>query len=86
MESSLLVGSSTESQIRNIESSNLEEKQLLGRFGVWLLIGLCTLEKEMSPEILGRLLSMLFHWFHVTAYAYDGTKKSLVQLIFSVGK
>ena len=67
------------------DSATLEERQLLGRYGVWLLVGLCTPNQDTSIEILGRLLSMLFHWFHVTAYSFDGTKKSLMHLIFSVG-
>lgn len=67
------------------DSATLEERQLLGRYGVWLLVGLCTPDQDTSIEILGRLLSMLFHWFHVTAYSFDGTKKSLMHLIFSVG-
>ncbi|CAK9822552.1 Protein unc-79 homolog [Anthophora retusa] len=68
------------------DSTTLEERQLLGRYGVWLLVGLCTPNQDTSIEILGRLLSMLFHWFHVTAYCFDGTKKSLMHLIFSVGQ
>lgn len=67
------------------DSTTLEERQLLGRYGVWLLVGLCTPNHDTPIEILGRLLSMLFHWFHVTAYSFDGTKKSLMHLIFSVG-
>lgn len=67
------------------DPSTLEERQLLGRYGVWLLVGLCTPKEDTPVEILGRLLSMLFHWFHVTAYSFDGTKKSLMHLIFSVG-
>ncbi|XP_048512569.1 protein unc-79 homolog isoform X11 [Athalia rosae] len=66
------------------DSASLEERQLLGRYGVWLLVGLCTPNQETPVQILGRLLSMLFHWFHVTAYSFDGTKKSLMHLIFSV--
>lgn len=67
------------------DPTTLEERQLLGRYGVWLLVGLCTPNEHTSIEILGRLLSMLFHWFHVTAYSFDGIKKSLMHLIFSVG-
>lgn len=67
------------------DPTSLEERQLLGRYGVWLLVGLCTPNEDTPVEILGRLLSMLFHWFHVTAYSFDGTKKSLMHLIFSVG-
>ncbi|XP_026830601.1 protein unc-79 homolog, partial [Ooceraea biroi] len=65
---------------------SLEERQLLGRYGVWLLVGLCTPNKDTPVEILGRLLSMLFHWFHVTAYCFDGIEKRLIHLIFSVGQ
>ncbi|XP_015191031.1 PREDICTED: protein unc-79 homolog isoform X6 [Polistes dominula] len=68
------------------DPTTLEERQLLGRYGVWLLVGLCTPNQDTPNEILGRLLSMLFHWFHVTAYSFDGTKKSLMHLIFSVGQ
>lgn len=67
------------------DPTSLEERQMLGRYGVWLLVGLCTPNEDTPVEILGRLLSMLFHWFHVTAYSFDGTKKSLMHLIFSVG-
>lgn len=70
---------------RQCDPTTLEERQLLGRYGVWLLVGLCTPNQDTPNEILGRLLSMLFHWFHVTAYSFDGIKKSLMQLIFSVG-
>ncbi|XP_073986418.1 UNC-79 domain-containing protein isoform X3 [Rhodnius prolixus] len=52
-------------------SLSVEERQLMGRFGVWLLVGLCVPNEHTSNEILGRLLSMLFHWFHVTAYTFD---------------
>lgn len=51
---------------------SMEERQLMGRFGVWLLVGLCALNEHTPIEVLGRLLSMLFHWFHVTAYSFDG--------------
>ncbi|XP_024081973.1 protein unc-79 homolog isoform X2 [Cimex lectularius] len=53
------------------DSLSTEERQLMGRFGVWLLVGLCVPTENISSEILGRLLSMLFHWFHVTAYTFD---------------
>ncbi|KAI5736841.1 hypothetical protein M8J76_007669 [Diaphorina citri] len=49
----------------------LEERQLMGRFGVWLLVGLCKPSPDTPTHVLGRLLSMLFHWFHVTAYSFD---------------
>lgn len=50
----------------------LEERQLLGRYGIWLLVGLCAPTPDTPVETLGRLLSMLFHWFHVTAYTFEG--------------
>ncbi|KOX78817.1 Protein unc-79 like protein, partial [Melipona quadrifasciata] len=61
------------------DSATLEERQLLGRYGVWLLVGLCTPNQDTSIEILGRLLSMLFHWFHVTAYSFDGQAESALE-------
>ncbi|KAL5284179.1 UNC79 family protein [Megaselia abdita] len=59
------------------ENMSLEERQLLGRYGIWLLVGRCTPTSDTPLETLGRLLGMLFHWFHVTAYSYDAS--SLVE-------
>lgn len=42
------------------------------RYGVWLMVGLCTPNPDTPDEVLGRLLSVLFHWFHVTAFSYTG--------------
>ncbi|XP_011203725.2 protein unc-79 homolog isoform X6 [Bactrocera dorsalis] len=53
------------------DTITLEERQMLGRYGIWLLVGRCTPTPEMPVEVLGRILSMLFHWFHVTACSYD---------------
>ncbi|XP_046804236.1 protein unc-79 homolog isoform X10 [Lucilia cuprina] len=53
------------------DAITLEERQMLGRYGIWLLVGRCTPTADTPVEILGRILSMLFHWFHVTAYSYD---------------
>ncbi|KAF7993840.1 hypothetical protein HCN44_011109 [Aphidius gifuensis] len=61
------------------DSTTLEERQLLGRYGVWLLVGLCTPNHDTQIEILGRLLSMLFHWFHITAYSFDGQAESTLE-------
>lgn len=55
-----------------VDNISLEERNLLGRYGVWLLVGRCSPSEETPVEILGRLLAMLFHWFHMTAYSYDG--------------
>lgn len=61
------------------DNISIEERQLLGRYGIWLLVGRCTPTQDTPVEILGRLLSMLFHWFHVTAYSYDGSIESTVE-------
>lgn len=62
-----------------IDNISIEERQLLGRYGVWLLVGRCTPIESTPVEILGRLLSMLFHWFHMTAYSYDGQEESTLE-------
>ncbi|XP_050073343.1 protein unc-79 homolog isoform X4 [Anopheles maculipalpis] len=64
---------------QQIDMLTLEERQLLGRYGIWLLVGRCTPTVDTPVEILGRLLSMLFHWFHVTAYSYDGQTESTLE-------
>ncbi|XP_021924860.1 protein unc-79 homolog isoform X4 [Zootermopsis nevadensis] len=58
----------------------LEERQLLGRYGVWLLVGLCTPHEDTPAEILGRILSMLFHWFDVTSYTFEDQESTLERL------
>ncbi|KAM7364575.1 UNC-79 domain-containing protein isoform 2-T2 [Cochliomyia hominivorax] len=49
----------------------LEDRQMLGRYGIWLLVGRCTPTADTPVEVLGRILSMLFHWFHVTSCNYE---------------
>ncbi|XP_067119858.1 protein unc-79 homolog isoform X2 [Centruroides vittatus] len=51
--------------------TSLEERQLLSQFGIWLLVGLCGPNEDTPIETLGRLLSMLFQWFHYTACLPD---------------
>ncbi|XP_050556133.1 protein unc-79 homolog isoform X14 [Spodoptera frugiperda] len=58
---------------------SVEDRQLLGRYGVWLMVGLCTPNPDTPDEILGRLLSVLFHWFHVTSFSYTGETASTVE-------
>ncbi|XP_046405195.1 protein unc-79 homolog isoform X2 [Ischnura elegans] len=86
----------------------IEDRQLLGRYGVWLLVELCEAVKKpgeeseeakkkeslgetldvpmmvktgkglpLPPRTLGRLLSMLFHWFDATAYSFDDQLESV---------
>lgn len=61
------------------DNISLEERQLLGRYGIWLLVGRCTPSNDTPVEILGRLLSMLFHWFHVTALSSDSEIESTIE-------
>lgn len=57
-----------------VDNITMEERQMLGRYGVWLLVGRCTPVEKTPDEVLGRLLAMLFYWFHMTAYSFDGIK------------
>lgn len=52
-------------------SIHLEERQLMGRFGALLLVGLCMPLQDTPAEIVGRILSILFNWFRITAYTFD---------------
>uniref|UniRef100_A0AAR5PWG4 Protein unc-79 homolog n=1 Tax=Dendroctonus ponderosae TaxID=77166 RepID=A0AAR5PWG4_DENPD len=67
------------SPIPTIDNISIEERQLLGRYGVWLLVGRCNPDENTQREVLGRLLSMIFHWFHMTAYSYDGRLYKLLK-------
>lgn len=48
-----------------------EDRQLAGRFGALLLIGLCMPTPDSHSDVVGRMLSILFNWFRITAYTYD---------------
>ncbi|XP_055629586.1 protein unc-79 homolog isoform X2 [Toxorhynchites rutilus septentrionalis] len=82
---SLEYGRESSSDARNSATNGahdiltLENRQLLGRYGIWLLVGRCKPTADTPVEVLGRLLSMLFHWFHVTAYSYDGRDESSLE-------
>jgi len=52
---------------------NLEDKLLLSRHGVWLLVSLCWPSPDGDSETIGRLASMLCNWYAATAYI-NGTK------------
>lgn len=58
----------------SMDNITIEERQLLGRYGVWLLVGRCTSDENTTEEVLGRLLAMIFHWFHMTAYSFNGNE------------
>lgn len=49
----------------------LEERQQMGRFGALLLAGVCMPDQDTPQEVVGRILSILFNWFRITAYTYD---------------
>ncbi|KAG0428209.1 hypothetical protein HPB47_024799 [Ixodes persulcatus] len=71
-------GALSEGPEESLECMAQEERQLLSRYGVWLLVGLCTPEDNTPQETLGRLLGMLFQWFHYTACLPDGVYARLV--------
>ncbi len=50
----------------------IEERRLMGRYGIWLLVGFFNPEDNIPKDVLGRLLSVLFQWFNTTAYLGDG--------------
>uniref|UniRef100_U5EPZ1 Protein unc-79 homolog n=1 Tax=Corethrella appendiculata TaxID=1370023 RepID=U5EPZ1_9DIPT len=71
----------SKSNMGNVPQDNisLDERQMLGRYGIWLLVGRCTPTQDTPVEILGRMLGMLFYWFHITAYSFDGQVESTLE-------
>lgn len=66
--------------------STIEERQLLSRYGIWLLIGLCEPKEANTTErmeLLGRMLAMLCQWFHNTACLPDDQAGSALERIKS---
>lgn len=61
------------------DNITVEDRQLLGRYGVWLMVGRCTPDESTPIDIMGRLIAMLFHWFHTTAYSHDGQEESTLE-------
>lgn len=61
----------------------LEERHLLSKYGIWLITQLCTPTEETNDEILGRLLAMLFQWFHYTACLPDDSAGSSLERLKS---
>lgn len=61
----------------------LEERHLLSKYGIWLITQLCTPTEETNDEILGRLLAMLFQWFHYTACLPDDQAGSALERLKS---
>ncbi|KAI1290734.1 Protein unc-79 -like protein [Halotydeus destructor] len=63
----------------SMETMALEERQLMSRYGVWLITSLCTPTAETPDDVLGRLLAMLFQWFHCTACLPDDQAGSALE-------
>ena len=42
------------------DEASLNERRLVSRYGVWLLVGLCTPEPDTPMSTFGHMLSMLF--------------------------
>ncbi|XP_044128552.1 protein unc-79 homolog isoform X2 [Bufo gargarizans] len=55
------------------------DQRLLSQFGIWFLVSLCTPSENTPTESLARLVSMVFQWFHSTAYMMDDEVGSLVE-------
>lgn len=66
--------------------STIEERQLLSRYGIWLMIGLVNPAEATTNErmkLLGRMLAMLCQWFHNTACLPDDQAGSALERIKS---
>lgn len=70
---------SSSTETRTHDNISLEDRQMLGKYGIWLLVGRCTPTVDTPVEILGRLLNMLFHWFHITAYSSESGIESTLE-------
>ncbi|XP_070984260.1 protein unc-79 homolog [Oncorhynchus clarkii lewisi] len=75
--------SASHHSLDNIDFDNKEDDQhdqrLLSQFGIWFLVSLCTPSENTPIESLARLVSMVFQWFHSTAYMMDDEVGSLVE-------
>ncbi|KAM4624956.1 protein unc-79 homolog isoform 5-T5 [Polymixia lowei] len=75
--------SASHHSLDNIDFDNKEDDQhdqrLLSQFGIWFLVSLCTPNENTPTESLARLVSMVFQWFHSTAYMMDDEVGSLVE-------
>lgn len=69
----------TNTEGRTHDNISLEDRQQLGKYGIWLLVGRCTPTVDTPIEIVGRLLNMLFHWFHITAYSTESGVESTLE-------
>ncbi|KAB7495480.1 Protein unc-79-like protein, partial [Armadillidium nasatum] len=61
----------------------MEDRRLLSRYGVWLIVGLCTPTEETPIPLLGRLLGALCHWFSATQYLPDDQQGATIERLKS---
>uniref|UniRef100_A0A8C8RZQ8 Unc-79 homolog, NALCN channel complex subunit n=1 Tax=Pelusios castaneus TaxID=367368 RepID=A0A8C8RZQ8_9SAUR len=75
--------SSSHHSLDNADFDNKDDdkhdQRLLSQFGIWFLVSLCTPSENTPTESLARLVSMVFQWFHSTAYMTDDEVGSLVE-------
>uniref|UniRef100_A0A8C5MYU6 Unc-79 homolog, NALCN channel complex subunit n=1 Tax=Leptobrachium leishanense TaxID=445787 RepID=A0A8C5MYU6_9ANUR len=75
--------SSSHHSLDNTDFDNKDDdkhdQRLLSQFGIWFLVSLCTPSENTPTESLARLVSMIFQWFHSTAYMMDDEVGSLVE-------
>lgn len=60
-----------------------EEARLLSRYGVWLIVSLCAPTSDTPPEVLGRLLAALCHWYNATQYLPDDQQRTSLERLKS---
>uniref|UniRef100_A0A452I997 Uncharacterized protein n=1 Tax=Gopherus agassizii TaxID=38772 RepID=A0A452I997_9SAUR len=67
--------SSSHHSLDNTDFDNKDDdkhdQRILSQFGIWFLVSLCTPSENTPTESLARLVSMVFQWFHSTAYMMD---------------
>uniref|UniRef100_A0A8C3FTA4 Unc-79 homolog, NALCN channel complex subunit n=1 Tax=Chrysemys picta bellii TaxID=8478 RepID=A0A8C3FTA4_CHRPI len=75
--------SSSHHSLDNTDFDNKDDdkhdQRILSQFGIWFLVSLCTPSENTPTESLARLVSMVFQWFHSTAYMMDDEVGSLVE-------
>ena len=65
---------------KKVDDLTMEDRRLLSRYGVWMVIGLCAPNNDTPTPLLGRLLGSLCNWFSSTQYLPDG--KCTILIIF----
>ncbi|XP_065316536.1 protein unc-79 homolog isoform X1 [Gordionus sp. m RMFG-2023] len=69
-------------KIRGLNRSfSFDERLMLSRYGIYLLLGLTENYESAPYEDLGRLFSALFRWFDSTAYLPEGGLASSIEAL-----